>query len=86
MPVMRFSFPQEMLIKTLKLPLRSTTKAEQEPWRAASIGKEIRFYICLASKIPLKFIWKDKTRQRNHYSYGFTSNKRSINMILYVCV
>ncbi|KAG7543198.1 SecY domain superfamily [Arabidopsis thaliana x Arabidopsis arenosa] len=61
------------------LPLRSTTKDEKEPWRAASIGEEIRFYVCLASTVPLKFIWEDKTRQRDHYSNGFTSNKRSIN-------
>ncbi|KAG7591649.1 hypothetical protein ISN45_Aa01g006560 [Arabidopsis thaliana x Arabidopsis arenosa] len=52
---------------------------EKEPWRAASIGEEIRFYVCLASTVPLKFIWEDKTRQRDHYSNGFTSNKRLIN-------
>lgn len=83
MPYVRFGFPQEMLSKTLKLQLRSTTKAKQEPWRAASIGEEIRFYVSLASTIPLWFVWKDKKRQRNHhYSNGFTSNQRSIDMIL----
>ncbi|CAH8270813.1 unnamed protein product [Arabidopsis lyrata] len=46
--------------------------------KANNIGEEIRFYVCLVSTVPLKFIWEDKTRQRDHYYNGFTSNQRSI--------
>lgn len=90
MPDVRFGLPQEMFLETVKLPLRNTTKPKQELCRAASFGEEIRFHVCLASEIPLGFIWKDKKRHRNYYSNGFASNQRSINYrsdsFMYVCL